>query len=204
MRRIGLLLLLLGLARPVHAAGIKLTWDPPGGPVDTYRVLYGVAPGTYTQTVDTGGPVTTATITNLTPGQQYFFAVVAVLGTAVSPPSNEVTTTIPAGVDPACLPPLGNRAIAIFPTALQKTGSGGAGTKARLDFQLASQSPIISVRVVSNGTALATMNGTDLTSLAGMWFVVPTALGAYPLSITASNLFGCTQQQSTTYTVRVP
>ncbi len=108
-------------------------------------------------------------------------------------------------VDPACTPPLGNRSVSIFPTAIQRTGSGGALSKARLDFQLASPaSPIIHVAIRTMGQDLVVLDGSNLGALAGAWFVVPAVSGNYPLSVLAVNDFGCSTEVLTSKSVTVP
>lgn len=204
MRMLAALVVALLLNATSAAQTLTLAWTPTPTPVDGYRLLVGTAPGTYTVTLDVGN-VTQATIHDLLPGQHYYMAAVAYAGALVSGPSNEVDAVIPVLVDPACTFPLGAQAIAIFPTALQHTGSGGPGSQVRLDLQLASPaSPITSLAIRAGGVDLATLRGTDLTRLAGIWFPVPVVPGVYPLSVVAANAYGCTKDQSTPYRVTVP
>jgi hypothetical protein len=75
---------------------------------------------------------------------------------------------------------------------------------ARLDFQLASpNSPVTHVAVRTNGANLATVDGTALTALAGLWFPVPATKGQYVLSVLATNAYGCTNEMLTTKSVTV-
>ncbi len=191
--------LVVFLSVPARAATVTATWT--GSPGATgYRLQYGPTSGTWPTVVDVGAS-TTASLT-LAPGT-YFVTVVAYNATETSGPSVEVSTTIPA-VDTSCDYPLGNKAVSVFVTALQKTGSGGALSRARLDFQLASpNSPITRAAITTTGGELAGMTGTDLSALAGLWFTVPAALGVYPLSVSASNAYGCTRDQSTSFVVTV-
>lgn len=112
--------------------------------------------------------------------------------------------------DPACVLPLGNRAVSIFVTSLQATGSGGAGSKAYLNFQVASpNSPVTHLAVQSRGVDLpqGTMDGGPpayLNAAPGLWFVVPSVPGTYPLSVQAKNLYGCLNTLVTTRSVVVP
>ncbi len=124
----------------------------------------------------------------------------------VSYPSVRVVSPTMAPDDPACQRPLGNRSIAIFLTKLQFTGSGGPGSRARVDFQLASpNSPIVRVELFANGVALVPPRiGSGFESDAGMWFTVPTASGIYPLEVRASNAAGCSATQRGTLSVTVP
>lgn len=91
--------------------------------------------------------------------------------------------------------------MSIFVTALQRTGSGGAGSRARLDFQLLSpNSPIAQSSIRQNGADLAVMTGADLTALAGMWFTLPMG-PPLKLSVLAANAYGCSREQATAYVV---
>lgn len=203
MRRIGLALLWCVWGLSLQAQTVTATWDAVA-PYDGFHLLYGTAPGAYNVVVVLPAAPLSAVIPNLTIGQTYFAVVEATNGGLVSLASNEAFATVRLS-DPSCTPPLGANAIAIFPTALQKTGSGGAGSKARIDFQVGSPgSPVTSVQVQAAGVPLGKMSGTDLGALAGLWFTVPIASGTYPLSIVAQNLYGCVQTQSTAYTVTVP
>lgn len=86
---------------------VALQWNPnPEEYLAGYRVLYGLASGTYTQAVDVGN-VTTFTLSGLTAGQVYYSVVVA-YGTEgqESPPSDEITFI----ADPA-LPPFAVEAL---------------------------------------------------------------------------------------------
>jgi len=64
-----------------------------------YRVYYGTAPGTYVQAAGLGigvGTVTIYTVTGLSSGVRYYFAVRAYdLSNAESPYSNEVFADVP-------------------------------------------------------------------------------------------------------------
>ena len=201
------LLLLVCAPAPAPAATVSLAWT---ASVDAagYRVQYGPTSGVWPTSVDVGN-VTLATVT-LVPGA-YYFTVVAYNGVGVSGPSAEVFGVIGL-VDMACDYPLGSKTVSIFPTALQKTGSGGAGSKARLDFQLASPgSPITRVAVRTQGADLRAMTGPatatagvdDLAALAGLWFTVPAAPATYAFAIAATNAYGCTREQSTTFAITV-
>lgn len=201
--RLGLIVAFcLAIAPSTHAATVTAAWTASISPgVIGYRIQYGTTPGAWPTIVDVGN-VTTASLT-MSPGH-YFFTVVAYNATLVSPPSIETAADVTEPIDTSCDYPLGVKAVSIFVTALQKTGSGGAGSKARLDFQVASpNSPIIRVAVRTNGADLAMMTGDNLNALAGLWFTVPAAPGTYPLSALASNSYGCVREQSTTYAVTV-
>jgi hypothetical protein len=62
-----------------HAANINLLWDQnPETDLFSYVVGYSNTANEYTNTVTVAFPITSATITNLTPGLTYHFAVKAV------------------------------------------------------------------------------------------------------------------------------
>jgi Domain of unknown function (DUF4082)/Fibronectin type III domain len=82
--------LLLGSLSAANAASVTLAWDAESG-VAGYRLHYGTSSGSYAQTGDVGTN-TTATVSNLTAGQTYYFAVTAYNSTGLeSQPSNEVS-----------------------------------------------------------------------------------------------------------------
>ena len=80
-----------------EAADVTLLWDPSPSTVDGYKVYYktGTSGAPYTDTI-TLGNVTSTTVTGLTEGLTYFFAVSAYAGTTESTYSNEVSLTIPS------------------------------------------------------------------------------------------------------------
>lgn len=92
------------LITPVgHAAEVKLAWDASGSQgVNGYRVYYGEASGSYTASgspADAGNQLS-YTVPNLLEGKTYYFAVKAYGAASESPPSNEVSQTIPAAAAP--------------------------------------------------------------------------------------------------------
>ena len=83
------------------AASITLEWTPPTNTtmIAGYQVHYGATSGNYTQVSDVAGATTTtATVTNLTAGSTYFFAVRSRNqdSTQTSAFANEVSARIPA------------------------------------------------------------------------------------------------------------
>lgn len=90
--------LLLGflILKPIigSSANVTLAWDPsPTAGVAGYRVYYGVASGTYTNSVQVGA-VTNASLSGLTVGTMYYFAATAFDTNGVeSPFSNETSFT---------------------------------------------------------------------------------------------------------------
>src|SRR6266849_6837678 len=89
-------------ATPAQAAQVQLAWDAPtqanGTPVPNlagYKLYYGSQSGQYQTTVPVG-MTTTYTVTNLSAGQTYYFAVKAYDSTGTeSAFSNEVSVTLP-------------------------------------------------------------------------------------------------------------
>src|SRR6185295_4632951 len=81
------LLLVLTFAATSLAGTITLQWDPSTSPdVIGYYVVYGIAPGQYTQVVDAGN-ATSVAIHGLANGQTYYFGVEAYSSNHVpSPP----------------------------------------------------------------------------------------------------------------------
>ena len=80
---------------------VKLTWsaNPPTGNSATtangYRLHFGIASGIYTKTTNVGN-TTTATVSNLTSGLTYYFAITAYNSAGLDgPPSKEVSYKVP-------------------------------------------------------------------------------------------------------------
>jgi len=75
---------------------VTLTWQPPadngGSPITGYKIYYGTSAGNYTTSI-TVGNITSYTITNLTNGQKYYFAVSAINAVGEGPKSNEASAT---------------------------------------------------------------------------------------------------------------
>jgi len=94
----GILSLLIGFFSPLQAAqSVTLAWNAENS-VAGYRLHYGTASGTYTQTTDVGN-VTTATVSSLTPGLTYYFMVTAYnVAGLESLPSNQVSFLATANV----------------------------------------------------------------------------------------------------------
>lgn len=78
------------------AQSVSLSWNPsPSSTAAGYDVFYGLASGEYTSSID-AGTNTSFTVSGLTPGDTYYFAVLAYdADQDESPFSNEITNTIP-------------------------------------------------------------------------------------------------------------
>jgi hypothetical protein len=78
------------------SSSVSLAWDPsPDASVAGYYVYYGTTSGIYTEQID-AGTETTVTISNLTPGLTYYFAVTAyATDIAESDFSNEISFIVP-------------------------------------------------------------------------------------------------------------
>lgn len=72
----------LYLSLAANGAQVTLVWDanPPQDQVSGYKVYVGTASGNYNVRTNDVGNVTQHTVTNLTSGQSYFFAVTAYNG----------------------------------------------------------------------------------------------------------------------------
>jgi chitinase len=93
-------LLFLVFTSSTFAGPVTLAWDPSSGPnLAGYMLYYGSARGSYSVGVDVGN-LTTAAISGLQEGGTYYFVATAydVYGDE-SPPSNEVSYTIPMAND---------------------------------------------------------------------------------------------------------
>jgi len=73
---------------------VTLIWEPSGDngglPISNYIIYYGTSQGDYTKTINLGN-ITSYTITGLTNGQRYYFAVSAINGVGESGKSREVS-----------------------------------------------------------------------------------------------------------------
>jgi hypothetical protein len=104
-RWVGAVLLSVGLAEYASAqSSVTLAWDPStGSEVAGYRLYEGGASKAYTNTIDTGN-VTTQSVSGLTAGGTYFFAVTAYDTNGLeSDFSNEISYSVPA---PSNAPPV--------------------------------------------------------------------------------------------------
>jgi hypothetical protein len=90
-----ILLLLYCLAYMALAADVKLAWDANPEPDVSYRVSYGVTSGNHPTSIEAGKALE-LTVPDLAPGTVYYFVVRAVGPDGlISPPSAELSYTIP-------------------------------------------------------------------------------------------------------------
>jgi PKD repeat protein len=89
-----LFLVLPVLASSALAGSLNLAWDAVTG-ASGYRLAYGTTSGNYSASLDTGSK-TVATVSGLTEGARYFFAVQAYDSTRTSAYSNEINALVPA------------------------------------------------------------------------------------------------------------
>ena len=102
--KVMLTLLLCGTSLIASAAGVTLAWDPsPDASVVGYRIYYGVAMGSYTNSAAVGNG-TNATLTGLTVGVTYYFAATAYDGTGLESVFSNETSYTPPGVPPVTPP----------------------------------------------------------------------------------------------------
>src|SRR5271165_4001992 len=99
----GIGLLLAGsLSQAQTTSSLTLAWNPPSDAsgIAGYFVYYGTSSGSYQQIINVGN-TTTATISNLTVGQTYYFVVTVYNSAGIeSAPSNQVSFTpgsVPSG-----------------------------------------------------------------------------------------------------------
>ena len=208
MRRLLVALWLALSAAPLHAVTVTALWDSNQDGITTgYRLFYGEMSGQALVSVDVG-LTTSVTVPNLVPGVQYFFMIRAcnAAGT-LGPASLEVAYTVPIIQPPdPCVPPLGATSISIFPTGkLNKTGSGGPGSKAYITFQAASpNSPVTFLAIRANGADVldSVTEGSNLHAIGSLWFTLPT--GPATFAIVARNAANCSRVQSTGFSIAGP
>jgi hypothetical protein len=225
MRRFVLLLLVLLSLTPraeaqvlravaLAATGtVRVIWDPnPDGVTTGYVLFWGVTQGAEDEgAVDVpGSSSNTVQVSGLLPGRVYFFHIRAYNAATVrGPSSNEISFLVPS--DP-CAFPLGATSVSIFVTGkLNKTGSGGANSRASITFQAFSpNSPIDWLSIRANGVdipdsvASATGPTDKLNSPGALWFTMPQGPATYSFSVYGRNRAGCAREQPTGFTTTVP
>lgn len=108
--------LIFAAAGSSFAASVNLAWNAASG-VSGYKVNYGTASGNYTSSINAGN-ATTGTVSGLTDGVKYYFAITAYDASGVqSDYSNEVSS---GGTTSSCT-------YSISPASASFTSSGGSG-----------------------------------------------------------------------------
>jgi hypothetical protein len=120
------LLGLAALSANLQAGTVNLAWNgSPGPSVTGYDIYYGQASGAYTSIVNAGANLT-GTVTGLTPGLTYYFAVAAYDAKGdQSRFSSEITSRLPAAPS-ITVQPLTQTAIAGLPVTLTVSAAGDA------------------------------------------------------------------------------
>jgi hypothetical protein len=86
----------------------------------------------------------------------------------------------------------GADALSVFVTRWEMT-TGNPGSRMRVNYQLASASPVTRIEAKINGAVVAFAEGADLRETAGLWLTTP-APGVYKLQVFARNAAGCTRE----------
>ena len=158
------LALLLLSGTQALAGSIALAWDPVGDPrLAGYKVYYGTSSRNYSGQVDVGN-VTTRTVTGLTDGAKYYFAVTAYDGSRIeSGFSNEVVGTVPSAVPVANFTASTTTGVAPLSMNFTSTSTGTISTYAW---------------TFGDGTASSSQNPAKTYSSAGIYTVSLTVSGA--------------------------
>ena len=114
---------------------VSLTWTPPasdgGSAVTGYEVSYGTSAGSLTSSVATGSTGTSYTVTGLTNGTPYYFAVAAINAAGIGAPSSTSASVTPVATVPGAPTGLsgtaGNGQVSLTWTAPSDGGSAITG-----------------------------------------------------------------------------
>jgi len=155
MAGVTLLALLYSPARAVALVApltnVMLAWDrSPSPDVVGYRIYYGIASGSYTNSVMVGN-VTNCTVSNLVNGVTYFFASKAYTASGIESSFSNEALFVPGGAAILQLTMTANKQ-----AVLALTGRSGRTYEIQSSTNLASWNVIGSVTVGSNGTATYT------------------------------------------------
>ena len=155
--------LLLLTGTQALAGSISLAWDPVGDPrLAGYKVYYGTSSRNYSGQIDVGN-VTTRTVSGLTDGAKYYFAVTAYDGSRIeSGFSNEVVGTVPSAVPVANFTASTTTGVAPLAMNFTSTSTGTISTYAW---------------TFGDGTASSSQNPAKTYSSAGTYTVSLTVTG---------------------------
>lgn len=180
---------------------VTAIWDASTDGATGYRLYYGLVPGLDETGVRVDTSATSVPVSGLLAGRTYYFHVRAVTAAGlVSAPSVEVAFLVP-GVPPVdpCAFPLGATSVSIFVTGkLNRTGSGGPGSRAFITFQAASpNSPITVLAIRANGVDVpdSVTEGVNLRAPGSLWFTIPP--GAMTYTVYGKNAAQCAREQPT-------
>ncbi len=199
------LIAILGLHSSLEAQQIILAWDASLSPgVAGYFVRYGIDSRQYDHALD-AGPATTATVTGLNAGFTYYFAATAYTTNGVeSDPSEELSFTVPGGVENTNSPtlnPLSNLTInedAAMQTINLRGISGGLG---------GILSPGLEVTASSSNPALIPHPSVTYSSPAATGTIrlapVANASGTVTITVTVNNFQPLNNLLSRSFTVAV-
>jgi len=81
------------VATVLNSSQVLLSWNGASGSTH-YGIVYGISPGVYIYGAENIGNVTSYTVSNLSPGRRYYFAVFAVNQCAPSEYSSEVSNVV--------------------------------------------------------------------------------------------------------------
>ena len=185
------------------AGSVTLTWDAsPDASVTGYRVYYGVATGTYTNSAVVGD-VTTATFANLTDGVTYYFAAAAFDENGIeSELSNEASYSVP--VAGGNLPPTLN---AISGVTISEDASLQSVSLSGISDGETSPSQALTVTAVSSNPSLIpnpTVSYTSPGTTGSLSFTpVANANGSATITVTVNDGQSGNNTLSRTFTVNV-
>ena len=171
---------MLSLPAAANAATVTLTWDAnPESNLAGYTVVYGTSPGAYSTTIDIGNTISYS-ITGLTSGTRYYFAVRAYnTAGATGQPSNEVNE-IAGATTPDTTPP----------TATVTGPSGGAqvGGSVAVSATAADNVAVVGVRFRVDGVAVGVEDTTA--PYAYTWNTDGASNGSHTLTAVARDAAG--------------
>ncbi len=185
------------------AGNVTLAWDAsPDASVTGYRVYYGVATASYTNSAAVGN-ATSATLANLTDGVTYYFAATAydAAGTE-SPFSNEASYTVPVG-SPNATPTLN----AISAVAISEDAAAQTVSLTGISSGSVSETQTLTVTASSSNTGLIPHPSVSYTSpnATGTLTFTPVANanGTATITVTVNDGHAVSNTLTRTFTVTV-